>query len=75
MPPTNELKDLNLFKDCKRAKSDEGKKAATNLTASSLSTDTYITNTEKESKLRNTEKESKLMKTGIKYQENVHDIS
>ena len=66
MPPTNELKDLNLFKDRKRAKSDEGKKAAANLTAYSLSSDTYITNTEKE---------SKLWKTGIKYQENVHDIS
>ena len=73
MPPTNELKDYSdkplkqkSVQRRKRAKSDEGKKAAANLTAYSLSTDTYITNTEKESELR---------KTGIKYQENVHDIS
>ena len=38
--------------DCKIAKSDQGKKAAANLAAYSLSTDTYITNTEKESKRR-----------------------
>ena len=44
----------NLFIECKTAKSDEGKKAATNLAAYSLSIDTYITNTEKESKLRKT---------------------
>ena len=59
MPPTNELKDYSdkLLKQksvqrCKRAKSDEGKKAAANLVAYSLFIDTYITNTEKESKPR-----------------------
>ena len=61
MPPTNELKGYSdkPFKQKsvqrrKRAKSDEGKKAAANLAAYSLSTDTYITNTAKESKLRKT---------------------
>ena len=58
--PTNELKDYSvkplkhLFIDCKTAKGDEGKKAATNLAAYSLSIDTYITISEKESKLRKT---------------------
>ena len=46
----------NLFIECKTAKSGEGKKAATNLAAYSLSIDTYITNTEKETKLRKTGK-------------------
>ena len=46
--------ELNLFIECKTAKSDEGKKAAANLAAYSLSIDTYITNTEKENKLRKT---------------------
>ena len=47
--PINELKDYSdLFKGCKGAKNDEGKKAA------SLSINTYITNTEKESRLRKT---------------------
>ena len=77
MPPTNELKyystqinllNRNLFKDRKRVKSDEGKKAAANLAAYSLCTDPYISNTEKESKLRKTGK-------FLKYQENVHDVS
>ena len=44
------LLNRNLF----RAKSDEGKKAAGNLAAYSLSIDRYITITEKESKLRKT---------------------
>ena len=44
----------NLFKDCKRAQSDEGKKTAANLAAYSFSIDTYIIITEKESKLRKT---------------------
>ena len=44
----------NLFIECKTAKTDERKKAAANLAAYSLSIDTYITNTEKESKLRKT---------------------
>ena len=44
----------NLFIECKTAKSDEGKIAAANLAPYSLSIDTYITNTEKESKLRKT---------------------
>ena len=48
------LLNRNLFKDCKRAKSDEGKKATAKLAANSLSIDTYITITEKESKLRKT---------------------
>ena len=52
--PTIELNlnllNENLFIECKRAKSDEGKKAV----AYSLSIDTYITNTEKERKLRKT---------------------
>ena len=59
--PTNELKDYsakplnrNLFKHFKRTKMDEGKKAAANLAAYSLSIDTYINNTEKEGKLRKT---------------------
>ena len=59
--PTSELKDYsarllnrNLLIDCKIAKSDEGKIADANLTAYSLSIDTYITNTEKESKFRET---------------------
>ena len=56
--PTIELNlnllNRNLFIDCKTAKSYEGKKAAANLAAHSLSIDTYITNTEKESKLRKT---------------------
>ena len=56
--PTIEL-NLNLlnrtlFIECKTAKSDEGKKAAANLAAYSLSIDTYMTNTEKETKLRKT---------------------
>ena len=56
--PTIEL-NLNLLKrnrfiECKTAKNDEGKKAAANLAAYSLSIDKYITNTEKESKLRKT---------------------
>ena len=59
--PTRELKDYSAkplklkSKDCKRAKSDEGKKEAADLVAYSLSIDTYITNTEKESKLRKTD--------------------
>ena len=56
--PTIELNlnllNKNLFIDCKTAKSYEGKKATANLAAHSLSIDTYITNTEKESKLRKT---------------------
>ena len=44
----------NLFIEYKTAKNDEGKKAAANLAAYSLSIDKYITNTEKESKLRKT---------------------
>ena len=48
------LLNRNLFIDYKIAKSDEGKKAAANLATYSLSIDTYITNTEKESKLRKT---------------------
>ena len=44
----------NLFIVSKTAKSDEGKKAAANLAAYSLSIDTYITNTEKEGKFRKT---------------------
>ena len=44
----------NLFIECKTAKSDEGKKAAANLAAYSLSIDTYITNTGKANKLRKT---------------------
>ena len=53
--PTIEL-NLNLLenRECKTAKKDEGKKAAANVAAYSLSIDTYITNTEKESKLRKT---------------------
>ena len=54
--PTIELNlnllNRNLFIECKTAKSDEGKKVAANLAACSLSMDTYITNTGKESKLR-----------------------
>ena len=54
--PTIELNlnllNRNLFIVSKTAKSDEGKKAAANLAAYSLSMDTYITNIEKESKLR-----------------------
>ena len=54
--PTIELNlnllNRNLFIVSKTAKSDEGKKAAANLAAYSLSMDTYITNTEKESKVR-----------------------
>ena len=57
--PTIELNlnllNRNLFIVSKTAKSDEGKKAAANLAAYSLSIDTYITNTEKESKLRKTD--------------------
>ena len=56
--PTIELNlnllNRNLFIECKTAKSDEGKKAAANLAAYSLSIDTYMTNTEKETKLRKT---------------------
>ena len=56
--PTIELNlnllNRNLFIVSKTAKSDEGKKAAANLAAYSLSIDTYITNTEKESKLSKT---------------------
>ena len=56
--PTIELNlnllNRNLFIKCKTAKSDERKKAAENLAAYSLSIDTYISNTEKESKLRKT---------------------
>ena len=44
----------NLFIVSKTAKSDEGKKAAANLAAYSLSIDTHKTNTKKESKLRKT---------------------
>ena len=51
--PTNELKDYSS-KLLKQTKSDEGKKAAANLAAYYLSFDTYINNTEKESKLRKT---------------------
>ena len=55
--PTIELNlnllNRNLFIVSKTAKSDEGKKAAANLAAYSLSIDTCITNTEKESKLKN----------------------
>ena len=54
--PTIELNlnllNRNLFIVSKTAKSDEGKKAAANLAAYSLSIDTYITNTEKKSKRR-----------------------
>ena len=56
--PTIELNlnllNRNLFRECKTAKKDEGNKAAANLAAYSLSIDTYITNTEKDSKLRKT---------------------
>ena len=56
--PTIELNlnllSRNLFIECKTAKSNYRKKAAANLVAYSLSIDTYITNTEKESKLRKT---------------------
>ena len=56
--PTIELNlnllNRNLFIECKTAKSDEGKKAAANLAAYSLSIDTYITNTEQDSKFRKT---------------------
>ena len=56
--PTIELNlnllNRNLFIECKPARSNEGKKAAANLAAYNLSIDTYITNTEKESKLRKT---------------------
>ena len=48
------LLNRNLFIECKTAKSDEWKKAAANLASYSLSIDTYINNTEKESKLRKT---------------------
>ena len=48
------LLNRNLLIECKIAKSHEGKKAAANLVAYSLSIDTYITNSEKESKLRKT---------------------
>ena len=48
--PTNELQDYSA-KPLKQTKSDEGKKAAANLAAYCLSFDTYINNTEKESKL------------------------
>ena len=44
----------NPFKDCKREKSDEGKKAVVSVVAHSLSVDTYITNNEKESERRKT---------------------
>ena len=54
--PTIELNltilNRNLFTECKTAKNDEGKKAAANIAAYSLSIDTYITKPEKESKLR-----------------------
>ena len=56
--PTIELNlnllNRNLFILSKTAKSDEGKKAAANLAAYSLSIDTYMTNIEKETKLRKT---------------------
>ena len=48
------LLNRNLPKDCKGAISNEEKKAAADLAAYSLSIDTYITITEKESKLRKT---------------------
>ena len=43
-----------MFKDGKRAKSDEGQKAAAKLVAHNLSVDMYITNTETEIKLKKT---------------------
>ena len=56
--PTIELNlnllNRNLLRECKTAKKDKGNKVAANIAAYSLSIDTYITNTEKESKLRKT---------------------
>ena len=48
------LLNRNLSKDCKGAISNEEKKAAADLAAYSLSIDTYITITEKESKHKKT---------------------
>ena len=56
--PTIELNlnllNRNLLRECKTAKKDKGNKVAANISAYSFSIDTYITNTEKESKLRKT---------------------
>ena len=49
------LLNRNLFIECKTAKRDEEKKTAEKLVAYSFCIDTYITNTEKESKLRKTD--------------------
>ena len=50
----NLLLNRNQFRECKTAKKDKGNKVAANIAAYSLSIDTYITNTEKDSKLRKT---------------------